>query len=112
MHGRSDGRPAIWFRAHSNNLHPPSSSSSFVLQGNSNYHTLVNSVPSTHCSPTLSLLACSMRTASGTMPMWVLQMCRQPCWILLAWVCLIMFYSRTLVNSPVLSLQQTHRIDT
>src|SRR6266849_3701200 len=78
--------------------HPPSSPSSFAPQGNSNYPTLVNSVPSAHCASALSLLACSMRAASGTMPMWVLQMGERLCWILLGWVRLVMFYSRTLIN--------------
>lgn len=91
--------------------HPPSSASSFAPQGNSNYHTLVNSVPSAHCASALSLLACSMRAVSGTMPIWVLQMGGRPCWILLGWVRHVMFYSRTLIDSPVLSLR-LYRIHT
>jgi hypothetical protein len=90
--------------------HPPSSPSSFAPQGNSNYHTLANSVPSAHCASALSLLACSMRAVSGTMPIWVLQMGGQPCWISLGWVRLVMFYSRTLIYS--LSPRQSHRIHT
>jgi hypothetical protein len=90
--------------------HPPSSASSFAPPGNSNYHTLVNSVPSVHCASALSLLACSMRAVSGTMPTWVLQMDGRPCWILLGWVRHVMFY-RTLIDSPVLS-PTSHRIHT
>ena len=83
--------------------HPPLSPSSFAPQGNSNYHTLANSVPSAHCASVLSLLACSMRAVSGTMPTWVLQMGGRPCWILLGWVRLVMFYSSTLINPHVSS---------
>ncbi len=83
--------------------HHPSSLSSFAPQGNSNYHTLVNSVPSAHSASVLSLLACSTRAASGTMPIWVLQMGGRPCWTLFGWVRLVMFYSRTLMNSSISS---------
>lgn len=89
--------------------HPPSSPSSFAPRGNSNYHTLANSVPSARCASALSLLACSMRAVSGIMPIWVLQMGGRPCWILLGWVRLVMFYSRSLIN---LSRRQSHRIHT
>src|SRR5258707_3317957 len=80
---------------------PLSLPSLFAPQGNSNYHTLVNSVPSSRCASVLPSLACSMRAVSGTMPIWVLQTGGRPCWILLGWVRLVTFYSRILINPPV-----------
>jgi hypothetical protein len=78
---------------------PPSLPSSYAPQGNSNYHTLVNLVPSAHCASALSSFACSTRAVSGTMPTRVHWTDGRPCWISLGWVCRVKYISRTLVNS-------------
>jgi hypothetical protein len=90
--------------------HPPSLPSSYAPQDNSNYHTLVNLVPSAHCASALSSSACSTRAVSGTTPTWVQWTDGQLCWISLGWVRLVEYCPRTLINSPVslLSPQDSH----
>jgi hypothetical protein len=79
--------------------HPPLLPSSYAPQDNSNYHTLVNLVPSAHFASALSSLACSTRAVSGIMPTWVHWTDGRPCWISWGWVRLVKFHS--LINSPV-----------
>jgi hypothetical protein len=90
--------------------HPPLLPSSYAPQDNSNYHTLVNLVPSAHFASALSSLACSTRAVSGIMPTWVHWTDGRPCWISWGWVRLVKFHS--LITVIHLSLRRPHRIYT